>query len=180
MKKLMFLTMSALIIMAGCSKDNPSPVSVENNQKNVKVTRSLTLTLEAIPEFYLPHVECLPEYSHVFLCGGGSLQGNVSEAGNVVTKESPWRVNSCEIGSDPDQVKEYISGTITAISGDALTYSGFIIIDIVKNTLKGSLEIEGGTGKFIRSSGVVDIEGQVNAATSCSSWIGIGSITLWI
>jgi len=178
MKKVMFLMMSFLILLAGCSKDDPFSVPGEKVWKKVPVTKSMTVTLLSIPDLSKPHVECLPENSHVFLSGGGSFQGNVSEIGNVVTNESQWRVNSCETGSGKGQLKESISGRITGVSGDYCTYSGTIIIDFFNNTLMGTLYIEGGSGKFYMSSGVVEIEGQVNVSSSTCSWTGTGSITL--
>lgn len=180
MKKLLFLMMTVFILTAGCKKDNPSPVLGQNELKEKMVTRAMTVTFVSIPDFSLPHVECLPENSYVFLCGGGSVQGNASETGDIVTKESLWRVNSCETGSVQDEVKEYISGRITAVSGNYFTYSGTIIVNVVDNTLTGALYIEGGTGKYHRSSGMVNIEGLVNVTTGRCSWTGTGSISLWM
>jgi len=172
--------MPVFVLMAGCSKDNPSPDLGQNALKKKMVTKTMTVALVSIPDFSLPHVECLPENSYVFLCGGGSVQGNVSETGDVVTKVSMWRVNSCEISSGQDQVREFISGRITAVSGNYFTYTGTIIVNVVDNTMTGTLYIEGGTGKYHRSSGMVNIEGLVNVETGRCSWIGTGSIALWL
>ncbi len=172
--------MLSLIIMLGCSKEDQVSNPGQNDQKQTMVTRTLTIVFSSIPDPGLPHVECLPENSQVFLCGGGTVQGSASEIGNVVANESPWKANGCEMGSGSNQVKEFISGKLTSVSGDYLLYIGVMTVNFSDATLTGSLYIEGGTGKFSKSSGKVDITGQINPATNCFSWTGTGTITLWI
>ncbi len=172
--------MLGLIIMLGCSKEEQVSNPGQNDQKQTMVTHTLMVALSSIPDPALPHVECLPENSQVFLCGGGTVQGSASEIGNVIANESPWKVNTCEQGPGLDQLKEYISGKLTGVSGDYLNYSGVITIDLSDSSLAGYLYIEGGSGKFSRSSGRVDITGQVHVASNCFSWTGNGIIILWI
>jgi len=176
MKKLMMPVLCCLVLAMGCSKDeNVAPTA--QNPAGTKI-QAMSVNLSSIPDHFLPHVECLPEGSHLFQCGGGSMQGTISEIGQVVREESRWKVTGCEAGSDPNKIKEYISGRISSDSGHCFLYTGIITIDYSVTAVYGTLYIEGGSGKFSKSSGKIDIAGQVNLATGSWTWTGNGNVKL--
>jgi hypothetical protein len=185
MKKLMFVMLASLLIMFGCSKDDPvmeendNSVSSENLKcKPLELTLPLKVWFSSIPDFSTPPVQCLPaEFGNVVVGGGGWIKGFATYIGKVNVDNSPWSTTGCNFGPNPGQVTQYIQGKITGANGHYFLYSGHSTATFADASLTGEMTINGGTGRFANATGTVTINGTVNFETGAATWTGRGTIT---
>jgi hypothetical protein len=165
MKALMYFFVMAVIVIAGCAKDD---TMFENNEslelKKAKVPIPFKADCWAIPDFEsdLIPIEGTNSYSLSRLFVGGTG----SHVGRINPEESYYLFNRIVLGVDDDgMLCEHLTGLakLVGANGDGieLTFRGIQYPDY---RFIGKAEIipGSGTGKFNGSTGSIDICGGLN------------------
>ena len=176
----LLLGISALLSCQKSTIDKPLITSptVSDAQAAPPVTRPMKVDFKAISDFSVPPVECLPEgFGSLLVAGAGKISGSMTYLGNVSPDKSPFTVTGCYPGPGENQVTQVISGIITAANGDQLNFTGEATVTFTDASLKGSISITNGSGRFTGATGLVAITGTLDFTTGTADWSGSGTIT---
>lgn len=184
MKKLM-LVLAATLFLLACMKEQSSDLLQQKNELNVSnaleknmVTRPMYVNFYASPDMTVDPVQCMPSQLGTFFVGGGmKIYGTATHIGLVDADESFGRVTQCMFGPAAYQLSTRNEGQIAAANGDLMYFSSEDVTSVIDGSLTGVVTLTGGTGRFMNSSGYVNIKGTVNFQTGAVQWTGAGTIT---
>ena len=154
MKTLVYLFVIAVLLFAGCAKDEMFTDDADMNLKSAPVKM---VPIKA--DFY--SVTTVPdEYN---LPKEGYLAGNFSHLGKIIPRKSTW--NATTLSLTTEYYKAYIEGQLAAANGDLLFYSFTGTLDLTKNELCANVVYNGGTGRFKNCTGEAALTGYLNFDT---------------
>ena len=166
------LTSILLLFSTGCTKEalapEIDPSALELRAKEY-VTVPMKMWIEALTDFSLGGIACLPENSGVYMPAGGWMQGHATHMGQLQMPESPWAHGSCELVFDENGNLTMIAisgshGHWTGANGDRLYWEGRYE-SYLDGTFFADLDIVSGTGKFADATGNVKGLGYVDPET---------------
>lgn len=179
-------TFALLFVLAGCSKDSLTPVSVQDAMVSPRareyVTKPIELRVEAITDPSSGRIACQPLNTGASAPAAGWMQGHITHLGLLNMPESPWAHGSCELIFDENwkPVKVVIRGSHgrwTGANGDRLDWQGSYE-SYLDGTFSGDLDIVGGTGRFEGATGNLKGNGYVDPQTGYAVSRGEGYITI--
>ncbi len=168
MKTLTYLFVLAILVIAGCTKDDTifeTPDNLELKKANVPIP--MKADLNAVPDMESALLE-------VHLPWGGSyyqpskmiISGTGSHVGRVNAKKSFYEFKSMEIVIENGILFNYNSGIglMVGANGDSFEYTWWVKQNMDDGNYYGEMDITPGTGtgKFKGSSGSGDIVGGWN------------------
>lgn len=109
--------------------------------------------------------------------------GNVSEIEALWKDASTYKVVSCNIGPEANQVTLKLDVRLTGTNSEYLAADGTFTITMGKEgpvAMEGGVVIKGGTGKFAHAFGEVTIDPasvMFNPVHNTMNWTGSGKIT---
>jgi len=178
MKKIIFLTLAFLSIVFGCSKE---PIDEGNGTlKNTLATSSVSnvitpmrIWISSTPDLTIPTLKNVPEsMKKVIQSGGGWMDGHSNFFKNADPTQSHFVFTNCSYDAGNTQLILSYAGKIVTDRGDSFYYTGYISVDAVEYSFFGELNLDGGTGRFKEISGVLGIEGAIDAKTGEYTWAG--------
>jgi hypothetical protein len=180
MKKLIFVSVSILLLLFSCSKDpiddvnrtSKNCVTTSNHTSNSTIMR---VWFTSLPDYSLPKVQVAPQgYNKETLPGGGWMEGHSDITKIVDPLNSHYVFTSSILGPGSKQTTSTLAGTITCQQyGCSYYYTANIITDFENLTISGTLNILGGTGRYKGISKILDLTGTMNPENGESTWIGI-------
>ncbi|MCB9282844.1 MAG: hypothetical protein H6563_02125 [Lewinellaceae bacterium] len=180
--KAYFFFLFAGLLLAGCTSDMLAPADDSAGlefRKKEYVTKPMTMWLEAITDYSLGSISCLPAGN---VPAGGWMRGHATHMGQFNMEESPWAHGSCQLVFDPsgNLVKVLIEGSNghwTAANGDVLNWQG-TYESFLDGTFSADLNFAGGTGSFEGATGNVFGFGYVDPETGNAVGTAEGYITM--
>jgi len=179
------LVLAATLFLLACMKEQSPDLLQQKNELNVSntleknmVPRPMYVSFYALPDMTVPPVQCMPAQVGTFFVGGGmKIYGNATHIGLVDADESFGRTQQCMFGPAAYQLTTRNVGQIAAANGDLMYFSSEDVTNVIDGSFAGVVTLTGGTGRFMNSSGYVNIKGTVNFQTGEIHWTGTGTIT---
>jgi len=178
MKTLIYLFVFAMILFAGCAKDEMFDQNSNNPElKKAKVPIPMKVDFCMTPngEFF-PITNWPPEWGPGFVSAGGSISGNATHMGKVDAEKSWGQTTECYFDFQLMQIVMKNTGQITAANGDSYWYDGVSYINL-DFTFTGTVTMRDGTGKYEDAQGKVEMVGSADMATMQTCWTAEGSMT---
>lgn len=178
MKKIIFLALAFLLITFGCSKEpidegNGTLKSTLANSSGNNVTMPLRIWVSSAPDLTIPTLKNVPaNMKDVIRSGGGWMEGHSNFFKNTDPNQSHFIFTNCSYDADNLQLILSYAGDITTDRGDSFYYTGYISVDAIKYSFLGEMNLVGGTGRFQDISGVLGMEGAIDAITGEYTWVG--------
>ena len=183
MKKLIIVSISILLLLFSCSKDpiddlnrtSKNAVATSNQISNGSIMR---VWFTSSPDYSLQKVQVAPQgYKSETLPGGGWMEGHSDITKIVDPANSHFVFTSSIQGPGSKQTTSTLAGTITCQQyGCSYYYTAIIVTDFENLTFSGSLNIEGGTGRYKGISKTLDLTGTVNPENGEYTWKGIENL----
>jgi hypothetical protein len=169
MKNLVYL-ISAMLLATSCASNLPLVDSTDLSTARV-----------GHPEFHKVRFQTVPDPDKKLECGlpaAGTIKGYCNLVGEIIPEESPftiwhwhWDPNS------PDRkLVESIEGTVTGNNNNTYYYTGIVNYDVKKESLTGTMYINGGIGKLDGITGECYMKG--NFRDGISMWSAQGSYAM--
>jgi len=186
MKRIIFLLIGILMLSVACQDEF---IETDNSQecstKSAKVEKIKTFHIkghiEAIPNFDLPPISCVPIEYDIILPASGWVSGHENIVGKFVQEESFYEKDLCEISITPEGpvVYSHANVEITRSNGDKVFVENHTWINVETGDISGYNELIGGTGRFEGAVGHADMLNAVmDPETGIASWDEDGYITL--
>jgi len=149
MKRLIFLIWSISLIFVGCDRNDSS---FNENLKSAelkmvpitgKIQSHVTETVNGIPVF-------------------GTLSGNLSHLGKLITDKSKWYNISVELDEQTFTILWKMFGSVCAANDDFLNYTLTGSFSIPDNKISGQVYFDGGTGRFCQAQGSLEFTGYAD------------------
>ena len=154
MKTLIYLFVIAMLLFAGCAKDE---MFTDEADLNLKKAEMKMVPIKA--DFY--SVTTLTgDYD---LPKEGYLVGNFSHLGKIIPGNSTWTATTLDFTAE--FWVAYVEGQLAAANGDLLNYSFTGTLDLAKNEFTAVVAYNGGTGRFENCTGEADLTGYLNFDT---------------
>ncbi len=180
MKTLIYLFAIAMILFAGCAKDEMFDQNPNNLElKKAKVPIPVKADFCAIPDMTVPPVSVnIPGQGTQYLPGGMYVTGTCSHMGKVNSEKSYCKVETLTFVFEDGNpfLLETGTGTMTAANGDSYNITWWVKTSLPSMEYIGEVEMSGGTGKFEGCSGTTDMIGSVDLATKTNCWTAEGYI----
>jgi len=155
MRHLIFLiTLSLSFLITGCDLNNPLNSDSENEAElkstelkmvpiKGKMESNVTESLNGIPVF-------------------GTLAGNISHLGKLMTDKSVWYTISVQMDEQTWTISWEMFGAVCAADGDLLKYTLSGTFSIPDNKISGQADFNGGTGRFSQARGFMKFTGYAD------------------
>jgi hypothetical protein len=153
MKTLVYLFTIAMLLFAGCAKDE-----MFNEDMNLKSAEVKTIPMKA--EFYSVPT-ALDEYG---LMAAGYLEGNFTHLGKLNPELSTFLTTNVEFLSEI-LVKFWMEGQLGAANGDLLYANLIGTVDVTTGIVEADVTYPGGTGRLEKYTGNAHFTGQLDPAT---------------
>jgi hypothetical protein len=154
MKTLVCLFAIAMLLFAGCAKDEMVPDEADMNLKSAK------MKMVPIKADFYSVSEVLGEYD---LPKEGYLVGNFSHLGKIIPGKSTWNATTLDLTAET--YTAFIEGQLAASNGDLLFYSFTGTLDLIKNEFTAVVVYNGGTGRFENCTGEAALTGYLDFDT---------------
>ena len=163
MKTLIYLFLVAMLLFAGCAKDEMFDQKSNNLElKKAKVPIPMKADFCMTPDLNVPpvHIEGLPwDKPEYYLPGGGWISGHATHMGEIIMEKSTQKITSAKFVPGVGVVS-YSEGIITAANGDYYSFKAIMYSNPQNKTFTGTVEMFGGTGKFEGATGTVEMIGS--------------------
>lgn len=178
------MVLAATLFLLACMKEQGSDLLQTNKlsasdamEKNM-ATRPMYVNFFATPDMAVDPIQCMPVQLGTFFLGGGmKISGTATHIGLIDAAQSFGRIQQCLFGPAPYQLTTRNRGQIAAANGDLMYFSSEDVTNVIDGSFEGVVTLTGGTGRFMNSSGYVNIKGTVNFQTGSVQWTGSGTIT---
>lgn len=152
MKRIIFLLIGLLFIASGCSNETLSTDSAleEANLKSA-ITKMIPIKGEVIIS--------VDEYNELGLGKNGKMSGYFTHMGKLDETKSTWVNLSNDLSQYPLFISIVNDVVFCAANGDLIYGTYYGTTDVTTAEVKGSLVIEGGTGRFVNASGQTSASG---------------------
>ena len=163
MKTLVYLFVIAMLLFAGCAKDEMFTDDADINLKKAE------LKYVPLKANFHSETEISDKYG---LPASGILVGNFSHLGKLIPEQSTWTATTTSVVFNPDpegfpylSCTSYVEGQLAAANGDLLFYHFNSLLDFVKNEFTSQVYYTGGTGRFENCTGKAAIIGYFDFNT---------------
>ena len=154
MKTPVYLFVIAMLLFAGCAKDE---MFNDDSATNLKSAPMKMVPIKA--DFY----SVTNNLGDDGLPIDGYLVGNFSHLGKIIPEKSTWTAETLNLTQEV--YVTYVEGQLAAANSDLLFYSFTGTLDFAKNELTALVEYKGGTGRFENCTGEAVLTGYLNWGT---------------
>ena len=151
MKTLIYFFGFAMLLFAGCAKDE---MFTDDSASNLKSAPMKMVPIKA--DFY----SVTNNLGDDGLPIDGYLVGNFSHLGKIIPEKSTWTAETLNLTQEV--YVTYVEGQLAAANSDLLFYSFTGTLDFAKNELTALVEYNGGTGRFENCTGEAVLTGYLN------------------
>jgi hypothetical protein len=172
MKTLVHLFAVAMLLFAGCAKDEMFETDSNSpDLKNAKVPIPMKADLCAVPDMTSDMIP-FPGIPDKYVPSKMIISGNGTHIGKVNAEKSFYKIDVFEIIMEEGVPFLFQSGTgyISAANGDSFDYTWWAKASLPDMNYIGEIELQGGTGIFNGCSGTLDMSGKINTETLLNSF----------
>lgn len=159
MKRLIFLLWSISLLFAGC--DMSDSLSPENNENLKSAEMKMVPVKGELQSHVTENLNGIPVY--------GTLSGNLSHLGKLITDKSTWYTISVEMDEQTWTISWEMFGSVCAANGDFLKYTLSGSFSIPENQIIGQATFNGGTGRFCQAQGTIEFTGYADDPTNITT-----------
>jgi hypothetical protein len=174
MKTLIYLFAIAMLLFAGCAKDEM--LDETPDLKKAKVPIPMKADFCAIPDMTVMPLSVNTPGGVLTLPGGMYVTGTCSHMGIVDSEKSYSKVEALTFVMEDGKpfLLETGTGIMTAANGDNYKINWWVKTSLPSWEYIGEVEMFDGTGKFEGCSGTVDMVGTVDPVNHTNCWTGTG------
>ncbi len=152
MKRLIFLLWCMALLLAGCETNDSLLPDVDMNLKSAEMT---TVPIKGeLQSFVTESLNGIPVF--------GTLAGNISHLGKLISDKSTWYTISVELDEQTWTISWEMFGSVCSANGDFLKYTLSGSFSIPDNEISGQIDFDGGTGKFSQANGTAEFTGNAD------------------
>ena len=156
MKTLVYLFVIAMLLFAGCAKDE---MFTDEADMNLKKAEMKTIPMKA--EFY----SVPTEFDANGMTTAGFLVGNITHLGKLISEQSPYTTTEIDYTNYPN-VLFWMEGHLAAANGDFLYYQLTGTLDMLTGIVESDVTYLGGTGRLEKYTGNAHFTGQLDPVTN--------------
>jgi hypothetical protein len=151
MKTLVYLFVIAMLLFAGCAKDE-----IFNEDMNLKSAPMKMVPLKA-------DIYSVSTSDYYGITTGGYLVGHFSHLGKLKPENSPYKGTILDLTEDTYTL--FLEGQLGAANGDVLYYSFTLNLKFTDTSFVTTVTYDGGTGRFENCQGSATCTGYVDPET---------------
>lgn len=159
MKRLIFLLWCMSLFFAGCETNDSLLPDVDVNQKSAEMT--MVPIKGELQSFVTESLNGIPVF--------GTLSGNISHLGKLISDKSTWYTISVEMNEQTWTITWEMFGSVCAANGDFLKYTLSGSFSIPDNKISGQIDFDGGTGRFSQAQGNMEFTGYADDPTNITA-----------
>ncbi len=155
MKTLVYLFVIAMLLFAGCAKDEMVTDEADMNLKKAEI--------KGIPlkgDFY----SVPTAWDANRMMSAGYLVGNITHLGKLIPELSTFDITEADLSTYPNIVY-WMEGQLAAANGDLLFYTIVGNADMTIGTVEADVTYTGGTGRLAKYTGYAHFTGQTDPTT---------------
>ena len=153
MKTLVYLFAIAMLLFAGCAKDE-----MFEEDMNLKSAEVKSIPLKG--DFY----SVPTAWDENGMMSSGYLVGNITHLGKMIPELSTFDVTQADLSAYPI-VGYGMAGQLAAANGDLLYYTLVGTVDMTTGIVEADVTYTGGTGRLAKYTGYAHFTGQTDPAT---------------
>jgi hypothetical protein len=154
MKTLVYLFTIAMLLFAGCAKDE----MFNDEDMNLKSAEVKSIPLKG--DFY----SVPTAWDENGMMSAGYLVGNITHLGKLIPDLSTFEITEADLSTYPIIVY-WMEGQLAAANGDLLFYKIVGTADMTIGTTEADVTYTGGTGRLEKYTGYAHFTGQTDPAT---------------
>ena len=167
MKTTIYLFVIAMLLFAGCAKDE---IFNDDSASDLK-----SAPVKMVP--FRADVYSVSTSDVSGITTGGYLVGNISHMGRLIPENSPYTGTILDIDETESSYTLLVEGQLGAANGDVLNYYFTLYLKFTDTSFVTNVTYDGGTGRFTNCTGNATCTGYVDPATGYCIMKSEGFIT---